>query len=268
MRIRAPGLVFSESPEQFRHARWLAAALNAGSEPGDPPVFVGVIPLGREDGKFQTLVQVVAPPRAGRTPRWDLGALAFDRDVAVEEESGSVTARPPGIPAVLEATMPIAAARPALVGIGLDTETDEVGRHAPAGRMAGSALRTRGAEPAGAGPARPRRLRARGKMRTSGTLTVQPDRGPDPERPLGFSAWPVAGDGSKGQLVVERMLSGEKDYTFEPIVLDVPPDGCAQFRDTVPAGTLGDGGYRYQARIVAEGEELARQTVAFSVGAK
>ena len=65
---------------------------------------------------------------------------------------------------------------------------------------------------------------------------------------------------------VERTLHGATDHPFETILLDVPPQECVQFRDTVPADTLPPGGYRYQARILAGGESLATQAVAFEIG--
>jgi hypothetical protein len=108
-----------------------------------------------------------------------------------------------------------------------------------------------------------------GKTRTSGSLVVLPEHGPDPARPLSVIGVACRGRGEKGKLVLERTLYGGKDYPFQPITLDVAPEECAQFRDTVPAKSLTEGGYRYAARIVADGEAVAEQAVTFVVrGAK
>jgi len=104
-----------------------------------------------------------------------------------------------------------------------------------------------------------------GKTRTSGTLVVLPPLGPDPARPLSVIGVACRGRGEKGSLVLERTLRGEKDYPFQPITLDVAPEECAQFRDTIPANVLTAGGYRYAARILAEGEAVAEQAVTFEV---
>jgi hypothetical protein len=191
--------------------------------------------------------------------------VAFDREVSTQEASASVTAYPAGVPAVLEATMRLPGKRSDLIGIGRDVETQEVGamrrqdtwpdlRSARAG-LSPVAL----VQPAAAGFVR------EGATRSSGTLVVLPEQGPDPQRPLALLGLACRGRGEKSRLVVERTLMGEQDYPFDAFALDVPPEGCGQFRDTIPAGTLGEGDYRYVVRILAEGQELATQTVAFSV---
>jgi hypothetical protein len=265
--IRAPGLLFSETPEASRRAQFLAAALSAGSQPGEPPVLLGVIPLGRERGEYVTLVQVIAPPRERRAPRWELGAVAIDRDVVIDERTGSVTARPAGVPAVLEATMRIPAPAPVLVGVGRDVEADEVGAmrrqedwpNLRAARAGLSPLAL--VQPSAGGFVRD------GQTRTAGSLAVLPELGPDAGRPLALLGLACRGRKEKGGLVVERVLSGEEDYPFPAIPLEVAQEECAQFRDAVPAGTLGKGTYRYRVRIVSEGEELASRTVTFSIAA-
>jgi hypothetical protein len=46
----------------------------------------------------------VRAPVPSRTPRWDLEAYAFADTAATQQATASLTARPAGIPAVLETT--------------------------------------------------------------------------------------------------------------------------------------------------------------------
>jgi len=265
IRIRAPGMVFSETPEQWRRSRWLAAALGADGEPDVPPVTVGMIPLGKEGGRFLALAQVVAPPVPPRTPRWDLEAYAFADAAATQQARASLTARPAGIPAVLETTLRMKAGISDFVGVARDVETDDVGAMRQQDTWpdlrnvrAGLSFLTM-VQPTVGGFVR------EGKTRSSGALVVPPQAGPDPARPLAMIGVACRGRREKGGLVVERTLHGAKDYPFQPINLDVVPEECAQFRDTVPANSLTAGGYRYAARIVANGETVAEQTLTFAI---
>ena len=263
--VRAPGLVFSEPPERTRRVQHLAALLRADDAPDQLPVRVGAVPLGRDEGGFLTLAQVIAPPVPRRTPRWDLEAYALASGVVDQETTASITAHPAGVPAVLEAMVRLPSGASELVGIAHDRDTDDLGamrrreswpslRGARAGLSSLALL-----QPASGGFVRD------GNTRRTGTLTVSPQQGPDPGRPLTVVGVACRGRGEKGALVLERTLHGAKDYPFSPITLDVAPEECAQFRDTVPAKSLTAGGYRYAARIVAKGETIAEQAVTFEV---
>ncbi|HEX5042608.1 MAG TPA: hypothetical protein VFV75_06860 [Candidatus Polarisedimenticolaceae bacterium] len=265
VKVRAPGLVFSEPPERTRGVQHLAALLRADDAPGQVPVLVGTVPLGRDEDGFLALAQVIAPPAPPRTPRWDLEAYTLASDVADREASASITARPAGVPAVLETIVRLPSGPSEVVGIAHDLDTDELGamrRHEtwPRLRSARAGLSPLALlQPATGGFVRD------GATRRAGPLTVSPEQGPDPGRPLTLVGVACRGTGDGGALILERTLLGARDYPFPPVTLELAPRECAQFRDTVPANALTPGGYRYAARILAGGEAITEQTVSFAV---
>jgi hypothetical protein len=60
----------------------------------------------------------------------------------------------------------------------------------------------------------------------------------------------------KGPLQVERSLTGRSELSFDPLVLDLDKDRCAQLRDLLPAGSLAPGFHRYDVRVVQDGATL------------
>jgi len=128
------------------------------------------------------------------------------------------------------------------------------------------------AEPAGLGPialvqpARGAFVREGGQTRSRGTLAVCPDTGPDPVKEVAFIGVACRGRKETRALTLERTLMGQATYPFDPVSLDLSSAACGQFRDVIPAKTLGAGTYSYSARILAGGETLSERTLQFKVG--
>ena len=67
-----------------------------------------------------------------------------------------------------------------------------------------------------------------------------------------------------GALEIQRVLIGTSEIDFPPLAFDLKDDRCAQLRDLVPEQTLGEGYYRYEIRLLREGElidEISREFI-------
>jgi hypothetical protein len=74
------------------------------------------------------------------------------------------------------------------------------------------------------------------------------------------------GKAKKTALRVERRLVGVESVEFKTEDLDPGEERCALFSDLVRAGTLTDGGFRYEIHVVGDGgEEVASGVQEFLV---
>jgi hypothetical protein len=100
--------------------------------------------------------------------------------------------------------------------------------------------------------------------KTSGYLVKgesEPLRADLPTALVGLVCWRGR---REGPLHVERTLRGATGVSFPAMDVEEGDDRCAQVRDIIPAGTLGEGEFHYEV-VVATGEEPTRSERTFVV---
>jgi hypothetical protein len=265
LRVREPkvkattrGQIYLQSAQARLTSQLLGAFAAPGAlrSPGD--VRGSVIPTGFRDGAFTALVQlrVDGSPLSGA--RWDLGASQVSRDKVREDVSGRVEVSGPGIPVVLEAEMSFAPGPYELVLVAHETRSDEI----VTGQLDGT-----WPDPAEAPvtvvdpiavvqPEGAVFLRA-GKAKRSGALGFgqsEPVRTDRPTVMIGL----ICHARSKPETVqLERRLVGDSWAEFPPLDVELRDERCVQFRDVIRAGTMTEGSFRYEVRVLRGSLEIA-----------
>jgi hypothetical protein len=88
-----------------------------------------------------------------------------------------------------------------------------------------------------------------GETRKSGSLARGADQALRTDLPTALVSLVCRGRKLKEPLTVERKLIGASVVDFPPIRHEQLDEPCAQLRDLVPAGTLGEGYYRYRVTV-------------------
>ena len=69
-------------------------------------------------------------------------------------------------------------------------------------------------------------------------------------------------------LAVERTLVGASAATFPSLNIEGAGDRCSLFSDSIPAGTMTSGSFRYEVRVLQDGEEIVAHDRTFVAAAK
>ncbi|HKQ61814.1 MAG TPA: hypothetical protein VJS92_11005 [Candidatus Polarisedimenticolaceae bacterium] len=256
------GRLVIQSESARRTSRLLAAFASPHTAHTDARVAATLVPIGYEDHAYRALVQVAVPASPLRSAQWDLGASLVARGKVREDASGRIVVTRAGTPVVLESEMRFAPGPFEIVMVAHDTTLDEIATGQVDGdwpdpdATAGVVGPIVVLQPAGGAFLRD------GTSRVQGTLGHGPDEAVRPDLPTALVALVCRGPHKK-KLRVERRLVGETSAEFGTMELDLRDQACAQIRDVVRAGTLTEGDFRYELRLLDGDEELATSQRAF-----
>jgi VWFA-related protein len=257
VQARARGRVILQSEAARVTSRLLGAFTSPDAEEQELEVLGSLVPIDFEKGLYTALVQVTVPamPIAGTT--WDLGASVVSRQRVHAEASGRMQVTRPGVPVILESEVRFPPGTQELVAVAHEQKTDLV-----ISARAESDWPNPGGSAASLGPIAVLQPRAAaivrdGDVRSSGSVAYPGETPLDASQPTALVGLVCGGKGGKDLLVVERTLIGDSSVDFPPIELLPGEERCAQVRDVIPAETLGPGAYRYEMRVLRDGEVLS-----------
>ncbi len=260
IRAHTRGRIVIPSESTRASSEILSKALRAQSEEPSPRLAASLIPIGYRDGRLRALAQVAALGSEGSRSGWDLGATLISGGGVRGTFSGRVDVSDPRVPVVLEKEVSLAPGRFELVAVARDNETEEDLSRWLDGEWSAPEGDGMSVSPIAVVQASPGGFSRGGRTRTAGSLAFSEGVSLRSEVPTAVIALVCAGPERKGRLRVATRLVGEEVTEFPVVELEARHEGepCAQIRDTVPAGALGSGHYRYEL-VVLEGEQqLAR----------
>jgi VWFA-related protein len=234
------------------------ASPEAGTNPGNDALRVGVIPVGYENGEFKARVQIsVAGSRVPSTT-WDIGASLVCRGVVRQDGSGQIQVTLPNTPVVYEQDMDFAPGDYDLVAVAHEAATDTL-----LSKEIHGTWPNLNAELATLGPIAVSQPRAGGFLRagqnqTQGAVVIGEDELLRSDVPTAVIALVCRAKDQKRPLRVVRTLVGEQETPVGSTQLDLGTDRCAQVLDLIPKNTLGAGRYRFLVTVSSDGRELTR----------
>lgn len=263
VRAQVRGRIVIPSESERLTSRLLAAFSAPEGAGVASPLRASVIPTGFSDGAFSGLIQVAVPGSRQPGASWEMGASLLSRGKVRQDASGLIRLRSAGAPLVLESVANFRPGPYEIVAVARETATDQI-----LSRQIEGSWPDPQDSPALIGPLSllypvGGAFLREGAARSSGFLALgdEPLKAGSPAALVGVAC---RRPDVKGTVRLERQLVGETTVPFEAVDLEAGADLCAVFRDVIPAGTLGPGGFRYEVRIVREGEELARASREFS----
>jgi hypothetical protein len=250
------GRIVLQSEAARRSARLLSAfALGEGDET-ELRLEANLVPIGFDDGAYAALLQISVPGSGIPAASWEMGASLIDRDRVLDEVSGTLAVRRGGVPLVLEREVRLRPGPHEIVAVAHEATTDYVlSEHVQV------AWPDPNRQPVTCGPLALLQPTAgafvrSGNTRTEGSL-ARSERWPvSTDRPTALMGLVCHGRRHKGLLRVERTLIGASAVEFPLLEFELGRERCAQVRDLIPAGSLGPGTYRYQMRVLQDGEML------------
>jgi hypothetical protein len=267
-RLRVPPRIVIQSDRERIRARLLAATLGVSDGDASTEVLATVIPIGFANGEFEAMLQITARATTGDARRWDLGAsILLDGRLIAAVQKGIEVPRP-GIPVVLEHVVRFPPGGVSVEAVAHAIADDRIGRWTYRGDWEAPGAEGVSLTPIvmlqpGAGA-----IVRDGEARIGGSLAVESTNMVRADAPIAFVAL-LCGGGDGLGVEVKRSLEGDRRVEFETFPATFESDGvdCRQIRDVIPAGTLGDGAFRYTARVEAGGRVLAEGSTTLRVGA-
>lgn len=265
IRARAQTSLIVQSDAERTRSRLLAAFTVPEAQGRGSGLVVELIPLGFERGRYRALVQVRIPTDSSRPGDWDLGASLLGSGRVRGEFSARIGAKASGLPMVLEREFELEPGPFEIVAVayhvqdrvilserkhGVWPEPPEEG--AVVAWLALLQERTAG-------------FSRNGEVRSSGTIALSENEPVWIDRPTAVMAMVCRGRRGKGDVNVVRELVGETAVPFGNQALEDGEDGCALFRDLIPAGSMSPGEFTYQIKVVHNNQDfdkLARSFVA------
>jgi hypothetical protein len=263
VKVRRPGvevrsrgrMVFPS--ESSRLTTRLLRAFGTADEIADPlDVRIGLVPTGFDDGAYSALLQISVPATPLQGGTWDLGASLISERKVRGETSGRIRVGGPGVPVVLESEIRFKPGEYEIVSVaheevtGLLASSRTVVTWPSPGDARARATPISLLQPVSAAFLRDGETRKRGSLACALSDTVRIDR------PTALIGLVCHSRRQKGPLRIERSLAGRSEQSFDPLILDLEEDRCAQVRDLLPADSLAPGFHRYDLRVVEGGEVL------------
>jgi VWFA-related protein len=264
--LRSRGRIVVQSESAQRTSRILRAfgAPGAIEDPFD--VRANFVPTGFDGGSYSALVQVSVPGMGLQSSSWDLGLSIVREDKIRDESSGQLSVSGPGVPVVYELEVKLKPGSYEIVSVAHETSTGLVASN-----------QSRLDWPAVVGAAGPIALLQPsagvylrdGETRLHGSMARAQEQPVLTELPTAFVGLVCRGRKAGGVFEVERSLVGDSRVDFDPLILDLQEDRCAQVRDVVSADSLRPGYYHYDLRVSQNGKllnENRREFVAVGPG--
>ncbi|MCP3980110.1 MAG: hypothetical protein GY716_12460 [bacterium] len=257
------GQILLQSGERRRTSRLLAAFAAPKAVQKNTDVRGTIIPTGFSGGRYTALLQVSVPGSPLSGAEWDLGASLVSKGAVREDGAGHVSISGPGVPVVFEMQLQFSPGPFEVIMVAHETTADQV-----ASRQFETDWPHPNDQPASVLPFAVLQP-SRGAFLRDGTIRTQGAIGRD-DRDLVRTDLPTAlvgivcsGRARNKPIEVERSLSGDTSVDFEPMQVELDGERCAQIRDLIPAGTMTEGSFEYEVRILNVGDEPITHTTDF-----
>jgi hypothetical protein len=262
------GQILFASREKRNTARLLAAFTGLTSDEAALPLQGVVIPTGFEDGKYSALVQISAPAMPLASSRWEIGASFVARGRVRDDFAGQIDVDKPYVPVIFEKEIEFSPGPFELVLVAHEKTTDQIARATIDGDWPDPDGNPVTLVPMAVGqPTDGAFLRA-GEMRRNGSLGIPSQSAVTPDKPaavIGLVCRDKTKKARRAGLIVERKLVGESSAAFTDLTLSDPDARCVQLRDIIRAGTMTEGNFSYEVRVINDDdEEVATATFDFS----
>jgi hypothetical protein len=262
------GQIVLASASKKKTTRLLAAFTGIVPDTDDVKLEAVVIPTGYDDGKYTALVQIRAPSSLLPKTTWEIGASLVSRGKVRQDISGRIEVDRPSVPVIFEAEMTFGPGPYQLVMVAHEQTTDQIARAEIEADWPDP-----DAEEVTLGPLtllQPSEgaFFRNGEIRRSGSLGRTSMEFIEPGLPaavIGLVCRDKSRKSKKAGLVIERRLVGETEAPFTNLELSDSGIRCIQLRDIIRAGTLTEGRFTYELRVVDKTErELTTSTLEFS----
>jgi len=250
-RSRAQLVVRSESARLT--SRLLAAFAAPDDVKGDRALRGVVIPTGFVKGQYTALVQVTTPASMIVDPDWDIGLSVRTGHTEPQEASGRIALKGEDATVVFEALVQLRPGPWEITAVAHDARSDEIVTVQIAGEWPDPDVESELAGPiALLQPTRAAFLRD-GALRRQGPLAIDQDEAVLADLPAALVGVVCRGSDESGAWAVERRLVGEGAVEF-PEMKVTAEEKCAVISDLIPAGTMTAGVFRYEVRVLGEGD--------------
>lgn len=263
LKLHSRGQIVIQSAAARTTSRLLGAFTMPGARAAELPLGIGVYPIEYREGKLRALLQIHAPAVETVRAEWDVGASLSDAEGVLDEVSARVSLARAGSPVILEREIDLPPGGTQIVSVAHETMTNRVTSTRTAVQW-----NSPGRKEARLGPVALLQPSAGvfvrdGEVRTWGSLAVDSGETVRGDRPIALVGIVCTGEKITSPLQVRRRLIGEEASELPAVDLQPAGKDCVQVRDVVPAGSLRPGLYRYEMRLLREGEEIDDATREF-----
>ncbi|MEE8412026.1 MAG: hypothetical protein V3S47_05955 [Acidobacteriota bacterium] len=262
------GQIVLASEGRRKTTRLLAAFTGIVPDADDLKLEGIVIPTGYDKGKYTALVQIRAPSMPLPKTIWEIGASLVSRGKVRQDFSGRIEVDRPSVPVIFEAEMSFGPGPYQLVMVAHEQITDRIARaeieadwpDPNANEVTLSPLTL--LQPSEGAFLRDGELRRSGSLGKTATEPIEPGL---PVAVIGLVCRDKSKKPKKARLVIERRLIGETEASFTDLELSDSGIRCIQLRDIIRAGTMTEGNFTYELRVVDKSNrELTALKLEFS----
>jgi hypothetical protein len=262
------GQIVLASASKKKTTRLLAAFTGIVPDTDDVKLEAVVIPTSYDEGVYTVLVQIRAPSSPLPKTTWEIGASLVSRGKVRQDVSGRIEVDRPSVPVIFEAEMTFKPGPYELVMVAHEQTTDQIARATieadwpdpDAEEVTLSPLTL--LQPSEGAFLRNGELRRSGSLGRTSAEHIEPGL---PSAVIGLVCRDKSKKTKKAGLVIERRLIGETEAPFTSLELSDSGVRCIQLRDIISAGTLTEGRFTYEVRVVDKTErELTKSTLEFA----
>jgi len=262
------GQIVLASAAKKKTTRLLAAFTGIVPDADEVKLEAVVIPTGYDKGKYTVLVQIRAPSSPLPKTSWEIGASLVSRGKVSQDVSGRVDVDRPSVPVIFEAEMTFGPGPFQLVMVAHEQTTDLIARAEIEADWPDPDVEevTLGPltllQPSEGAFLRDGELRRSGSLGRTSAEHIEPGL---PAAVIGLVCRDKSRRSKKAGLVVERRLVGETEAPFTNLELSDSGIRCIQLRDIIKAGTLTEGRFTYELKVVDKTDrELSMSTLEFA----
>ncbi len=246
--VRTRSRIVIPSEKAVVDARRLAAFVNPRAN--GAALTLGLIPAGCDGKKYSGLFQLAIPDGGPTGTVWAVSAAIIANGSVLQEFDRTVTTQQNDQPLIVEHMLDlppgsyqvVALAENASLGV---LHSGQLETALPKSEETGVTVTA----PVALQPQSGWFLRDDTAPRPTGPVIRADGEPMRAELPTALVGYVCRSKGEKGALNVERRLVGQSAITFPPISLEPSGDRCAQVRDVIPAGMLGDGNFLYMVTV-------------------
>ena len=262
------GQIVLASESKRKTTRLLAAFTGIVPDADDLKLAGVVIPTGYDKGMYTALVQIRAPSTPLPRTTWEIGASLVSRGKVRQDVSGLIEVDRPSVPVIFEAEMTFGPGPYQLVMVAHEQTTDQIARaeieadwpDPDAEEVTLGPLTL--LQPSEGAFLRDGQLRRSGSLGLTSTEHIEPGL---PAAVIGLVCRDKSKKTKKAGLVIERRLVGETVAPFTDLELSDSGIRCIQLRDIIRAGTMTEGRFTYELKVVDKSErELVAAKLEFA----
>jgi VWFA-related protein len=250
VKARARGTLMIQGESSRLTSRLMSAFVAPGAAHTDLALRGVVVPTGFSDGRYSALVQIAIPATSLANAEWDIGLSLVSKGKVREDSSSHLAVGRPGVPLIYETEITFAPGPYELIVVAHSLNTDQITTMQIDGEWPhpDDGPSTMGPivvmQPATAAFLRGGEVRGKGALGKDDSEFARTDL---PTALIGL----ICRSRSKRSILrVERVLSGDNSASFRPMELEFGEERCAQIRDLIPAGTMTEGEFIYEIRIL------------------